>query len=268
MKSFRYKQSLGQNFIYDSHLLHSLLDRTTIGHEDTVLEVGAGRGDLSLALAARCKQVVTIEIDERLQPVLEDRFSSWPSIRLVMGDAMALDLAGLMAPYGPFHIAANLPYYLTTPLLNHFFRLPLPPVSINVMVQKEAGLRVLARPGSPDYGPLAVRAAYWGKAVLAARVPAGAFTPPPKVDSSFLVIQRHERLESSPQDEAVFHKLVTAAFAMRRKTLANNLVAAFAISREQVGHHLRAAGLDGHIRGEALSLADFIRLSDLLTQST
>lgn len=259
--SFQYKLSLGQNFLFDQDLLGRLVDQTGVGGEDTVLEIGAGRGDLTQALADRCKQVMAIEIDERLAPVLADRFARQGHVRLVMGDVMSLDLKELMGESDSFHVVANLPYYLTTPILTLLLNAPLPIKSINVMVQEEAALRVLAQPGTPEYGPLAVLAAYKGSPRMTVRVPARMFTPPPKVDSVFLTIPFHDAPQVHLVDEALFHQLVHAAFQMRRKTLVNNLVHAFPLSREQAQMLLESAGLPDRIRGERLSLEQFALLS-------
>ena len=268
LPGFQYKLSLGQNFLFDSQLLHRLIDQTGISPEDTVLEIGAGRGDLTLALAKRCRQVITIEVDSRLEPVLSERFSGIENIELVMGDVMALDLPGLMKGYPPFHVAANLPYYLTTPILNLLFRLPLPLLSVNVMVQQEAARRVLAVPGTPEYGPLALLAKYKSLPRETLKVPASVFTPPPKVDSVFLVMPFLPQPGLVPDEEEFLFHLVAAAFAMRRKTLANNLMAAFHLNRSEAAGFLLNAGLPGDIRGERLSLKEFIRLASILQQET
>ena len=272
LPSFQYKISLGQNFLFDEELLNRLVDQTGVGPQDVVLEIGAGRGDLTAVLAARCRQVITIEVDERLEPVLQDRFSQTDNIRLVMGDVMQLDLGEIMRDCGPFHVIANLPYYLTSPILSLLLHAPLPIQSVNVMVQEEAAARILARPGTPEYGPLTVLAAYRGMPRATVRVPARMFTPPPKVDSVFLTVPFHKTPPVHLQNEPLFHQLVHAAFQMRRKTLVNNLVHAFPVSREQAQELLLQAGLPGQIRGERLSLQEFASLSnelaDLLREST
>jgi len=272
LPSFQYKISLGQNFLFDEELLNRLVDQTGVGPQDVVLEIGAGRGDLTAVLATLCRQVITIEVDERLEPVLQDRFSQTDNIRLVMGDVMQLDLGEIMRDCGPFHVVANLPYYLTSPILSLLLHAPLPIQSVNVMVQEEAAARILARPGTPEYGPLTVLAAYRGSPRATVRVPARMFTPPPKVDSVFLTIPFHKTPPVHLQDEALFHQLVQAAFQMRRKTLVNNLVHAFPINREQAQELLIQAGLPVQIRGERLSLQEFASLSnelaDLLRKST
>lgn len=267
LQAFQYKLSLGQNFIFDQDLLGRLLDKTPIAADDVVLEIGAGRGDLSLALAQRAKQVICIEIDPRLEAVLQTRFEGLANTCLVMGDVMELDLAALMAPYGPYYVVANLPYYLTTPILTMLFHLKQQPLGINVMVQKEAAQRVMAEPGTPAYGPLAVWAAAWGTVKKGMDVPAGMFTPPPKVDSVFLVINRHPQAQVELSSPETFHQLVKAAFSMRRKTLLNNLLATFSLSREQGLACLEASGLPAKVRGEQLDLYAFAVLSEQIAKS-
>ena len=259
--AFQYKISLGQNFLYDQDLLHRLVDQTQVGEEDTVLEIGAGRGDLTQALSQRCKRVIAVEIDERLEPVLKERFASTPNVTIVMGDIIHLDIAELMGESSSFHIVANLPYYLTTPILTMLFHLNLPVKSVNVMVQKEAAQRVMAQPGTSEYGPLAVLAALRGMPKATLLVPARLFTPPPKVDSVFLVIPFFDIPQVLVKEPELFYKVLSAAFQMRRKTLANNLVSAFCMPREDANRLITACGLDERVRGERLGLDDFARLT-------
>lgn len=259
--TFQYKIALGQNFLFDQDLLHRLVDQTQVGVEDIVLEIGAGRGDLTQALSQRCSQVIAVEVDERLEPVLKERFASTPNVTIVMGDIMDLDIATQMGEYGSFHIVANLPYYLTTPILTKLFHLNLPIKSVNVMVQKEAAQRVIAQPGTPEYGPLAVLAALRGMPKATLLVPARLFTPPPKVDSIFLVIPFFDTPEVLVEEPELFYKVLGAAFQMRRKTLANNLVSVFGMQREDANRLIIACNLDERVRGERLGLDDFARLT-------
>lgn len=261
LPAFIYKKSLGQNFIFDENLLASLLRKIDIRPENIILEIGAGRGDLSLALSAVAAQVVTIEIDQRLEEVLRGRFATHQNIHLHMGDVMKLDLGQLMAGLGPFHVVANLPYYLTTQILGKLLRSDLPILGIHVMLQEEAALRLLAEPGSPAYGPLAVLAAYRAQPRLVAGIPAKAFIPPPKVDSAFLSMPYHNIPPVDVGSFAFFDRLVLAAFAMRRKTLQNNLNAALLLSKIQIQAALEQAGIPPGTRGETLSLQQFGRLS-------
>lgn len=263
---FEYKISLGQNFLFDEALLRRLVDASCVSSGDRVLEIGAGRGDLTLALAERVKAVTAVEIDERLIPILQKRFYDTPQVAIVQGDIMALDLGALMGQDQPFHVVANLPYYLTTPILTLLMKSALLIRSLNVMVQQEAAERLMARPGSAEYGPLAVLAAYRGEVRAQVRVPARMFTPPPKVDSRFITLSYHREGHLKPRDEACFFRLVYAAFAMRRKTLVNNLMPVFSLSREAAAKVVTDSGLPATIRGERLNLQEFIALSDNLSQ--
>lgn len=258
---FEHRISLGQNFLPDPLLQRHLVSQAPLGSADTVLEIGAGMGDMTLALAEACRQVVTLEIDPRLEPRLLERFEDRANIRLVMGDVMEVDLAAMMREHATFHVAANLPYYLTTPILNLLFRSQLPIRSVSVMVQQEAAQRVLATPGTPEYGPLALLTMYRSEPRAAVNVPAGAFSPPPKVDSVFLVMPFLEVPRVSVDDESLLFRLFTSAFAMRRKTLENNLMSAFHFTREAARRCLACANLPVNIRGEKLSLEDFARLA-------
>ncbi len=266
MPRFEYKISLGQNFLFDQALLRRLVDASAVGPEDRVLEIGAGRGDLTQALAGRVQHVTAVEIDERLIPILHERFADMPQVSIVQGDIMDLDLAALMGAATPFHVVANLPYYLTTPILTLLLKTGLPIRSISVMVQLEAAQRLTAKAGSSDYGPLAVLAAYRGEVRAAVHVPARMFTPPPKVDSVFITLPYHRERSPRPRDEEMFFRLLNVAFAMRRKTLVNNLMPAFSLSREAAAHMVTSLGLPATVRGERLSLHEFIALSDALTQ--
>lgn len=262
--AFEYKISLGQNFILDRELQRKLVGFTCIGPEDTVLEVGSGRGDMTEALAEKCARLVSVEIDSRLEPVLLDRFAGKNSVEIVIGDIMKLDISKLMCGQEPFHVVGNLPYYLTTPILMLLLRSGLPIRSLNVMVQKEAAQRVTASAGTPEYGPLAIMAAYRGTVCEAMSVPARCFTPPPKVDSVFLTMAFHAAPPCVIKDENLFFRLVDSAFLMRRKTLANNLMRAFSLSRKQATDALFEAGLGEMVRGEELNLNDFAILSGVL----
>jgi len=264
---FDYKISLGHNFLFDEEVLRQLVAASGTKKGDRVLEIGAGRGDLTLALLAQGAVVTAVEIDQRLIPVLHERLGDAPDVRIVHGDIMALELEELMGRTLPFHVVANLPYYLTTPILTRLLKADFRILSVNVMVQEEAAARLMAPPGSREYGPLAVLAAYRGRPVAALRVPARLFTPPPKVDSVFVTLPFFKARPRIPKDEGLFFRLVQAGFALRRKTLVNNLVPAFALSRQQAVQLVTSAGLSENIRGERLTLADYITLADVLSEA-
>ncbi len=261
-EEFHHKRSLGQNFLTDDQLFEQLVDLSGVGRDDAVLEIGAGAGGMTKALSARCRQVIAIEVDETLLPILRVSLEKCKNVQLVHGDVLRLNLPELTAPLGPFHIVANIPYYLTTDLMNLLLTSAMPIQSINLMVQKEAAQRMVARPGEEGYGMLAVRAQYFYEPVIALDVPACMFTPPPKVDSAFVVMPRREAPPVRVRDEALFFRVAAAAFAMRRKTMENNLVASFRVSREQAKTWLAQCGIPDGARGETLSLKDFAALSE------
>ena len=232
---FHHKHSLGQNFIEDEALLEQLAALSLVTPEDNVLEIGPGFGALTRPLAARCRRIVSLEIDETLLPILRVTLEKCPNAEVVQRDVMRTDLAALVQEKlgdGPLRVAANLPYYITTDVLTKLLA-ELPQArSIAVMIQKEVGDKLLSRPGDDGYGPLAILCQYKCEIRRALDVPAACFTPPPKVDSSFMVLTRRQTPPCAVADEALFMKLIRGAFVMRRKTLVNTLMSAFALSRE------------------------------------
>lgn len=266
--AFHHKHSLGQNFIEDENLLEQLADLSLVTDEDCVLEVGPGFGALTKPLARRAKQIVSLEIDTTLLPILNVTLEHFDNARVIQGDVMKVNLAELVkeafAENASLRIAANLPYYITTDVLMKFLR-ELPQArSIAVMIQKEVGDKLLSQPGDDGYGPLAILCQYYCDVQRALDVPAACFTPPPKVDSSFMVLIRRDEPLYVLTSEAVFLKLVKGAFAMRRKTLVNNLIAAFPFSRDEALKLMEQAGIGAQARAEELTIADFCRLSEYI----
>lgn len=264
--AFHHKRSLGQNFLTDDALFDQLVALSGVGGNDRVLEIGAGAGGMTKALAKRCAQVTAIEVDETLLPILKVALQPYSNVALVQGDVMRLNLPELTADMGAFHVVANIPYYLTTDLMNLLFTGGLPIASISVMVQREAAERLVARPGEEGYGMLAVRAQYAYAPQIVLDVPACMFTPPPKVDSAFVVMPRLEKPAVDAADEKMLFKVAAAAFAMRRKTMENNLIAAFSVPRERAAGWLSACGIAPGARGETLSLGDFAALANLMKE--
>ena len=264
---FHHKRSLGQNFITNEALFAQLVDLSRVGEEDAVLEIGAGAGGMTKELARRCRRVTAIEVDGALLPILRVALEKYPNVQLVHGDVLRLNLKELTAPLGDFHIVANIPYYLTTDLMNLLLSSPLPIRSICLMVQKEAAQRMVARPGEEGYGLLAVKTQYLYDPAIVLDVPACLFTPPPKVDSAFVVMPRRSQPPVNARDETVFFKVAAAAFAMRRKTMENNLIASFRLSREQARGLLAQCGIPDGVRGETLSMADFAALANAMTEA-
>lgn len=263
---FHHKHSLGQNFIEDESLLERLADLTLVSAEDCVLEIGPGFGALTKPLARRAKRVVSLEIDRTLIPILTVALERYPNAQVIEGDVMKTDLARLvretLGEDCSLRVAANLPYYITTDVLTKLLRELPQAKSIAVMIQKEVGDKLLSAPGDEGYGPLAILCQYFCEVERALDVPAACFTPPPKVDSSFMVLVRRQQALCVVTDEDVFLRLVRGAFAMRRKTLANNLLTAFQLSREEALVCLGRAGLGEKVRAEELTLAQMCALSN------
>ena len=263
---FHQKHSLGQNFIEDEALLEQLCELALVTQEDCVLEIGAGFGALTKPLSRRAKHVVSVEIDRALIPILNVTLEGCKNARVVCADAMRTDLAALareeFGEDAPLRVAANLPYYITTDLLTKLIRELPQAQSIAVMVQREVGDKLLSNPGEEGYGPLALLCRYRYDVRRALDVPAQCFNPPPKVDSCFMVLERRSEGAFPVRDEALLLRLIRGAFVMRRKTLANNLSACFAMDRAQALACIEATGLGAQARAEELSLAQFCALAD------
>lgn len=259
---FHHKKSLGQNFLTDEGLFEHLVRLSGVGKSDAVLEIGAGAGGMTKILSKNCRRVIAIEVDGTLLPILNVALDKCKNVHLVHGDVLKLNLPELTSPMGPFHVVANIPYYLTTELMNLLLTSSMPIQSISVMVQTEAAQRMVAMPGEDGYGMLAVRCQYGYAPQIALDVPACMFTPPPKVDSAFVVMKKRETPKVSVADEALFFRIVAAAFAMRRKTMVNNLIASFRVSREEAEHWMARCGIDKTARGETLSLQNFADLAN------
>ena len=259
--AFHHKRSLGQNFLTDESTLDRLIALSGVRKEDGVLEIGAGAGDLTKRLARSAGRVVAVEIDQTLLPILRVALAPYPNVTLVEGDVMRLNLPEITAGLGAFRVVANIPYYLTTDLLTLLMRSAMPIKGISVMVQREAADRITAAPGSKQYGMLAVRAQYLYEPTIALDVPRALFTPPPHVDSAFVVMPKRSAAPFYVEDEALFFRVAASAFAMRRKTMLNNLMTAFRLPRETAATWLTNAGFAETVRGETLSGAQFALLA-------
>jgi 16S rRNA (adenine1518-N6/adenine1519-N6)-dimethyltransferase len=260
---FRYKKGLGQHFLYDEALLTELVRLSGVTPEDGVLEIGPGSGSMTAQLAKACKQVIALELDEALLPILRVTLAPYENVQVVQGDVLRADLKDIVRPLGErFCVVANIPYYITSPLLTLLLSGKLPITRLAVMVQKEVADKVMAAPGTPEYGMLAVRAQYFCDPFVAMDVPAAAFTPPPKVDSAFVVMPMREKPPVEAKDEDIFFRMAAAAFLMRRKTMLNNLQAAFPIGRQAAAALMASCALDEKVRGETLGLDDFAKLAN------
>lgn len=260
-QDFHHKKSLGQNFLADVSLLDRLVELSGVTEDDEVLEIGTGLGSLTERLALRCKHVTTVEIDDTLIPVLKVTFEKYDNITLLHANALKLDFKKLTADMGRFRIVANIPYYLTTDLLTKLLKSDLNLKSISVMVQKEAADRITAVPGDDSYGILSVRTAWKGIAEQVLDVPAELFDPPPKVDSSFVNIIMREKQPVEEADSRIVMRAAESVFMNRRKTLANNLISGFHISKEEAEEVLDECGLKRTVRGEDLDIEQLARIA-------
>ncbi len=264
--NLRYKQSLGQNFIYDDGLLAALTEAAGVTDEEDVLEIGPGCGSLTKHLCRTARKVLSVELDERLIPLLQAFLSEEKNWNVVQGDIMAVNLPEITAELqAPFAVVANIPYYITTPLIQRLLTSGLPVSRLALMVQKEVADKILSAPGEDGWGPLAVRCQYQCNPRRVMEVPASCFTPPPKVDSTFILLPVRKNPAVKVQSEDMFFRVVNAAFALRRKTLLNGLCAAFRTERAEAAGWLEAAGIDPMIRGEKLTIAQFAELSDAIS---
>ena len=268
---FHTTHALGQNFILSDSFIGHLLDICGIVDDDNVLEIGPGAGVMTRQLADRAGRVLAIEIDRELQPVLDEVLADAVNARVLYQDFMKADMARLVGEsFGdsPYRVVANLPYYITADILLRLATCACPPESICIMVQKEAAERLMSSPGSKQWCALAANIQFFGTIEVLEEVPPEVFNPPPHVMSCFLRIDRHETPIVSPRDRGTFLRLINASFAMRRKTLANNLKAAFGLDQAGAVAALTEAGLDPRVRGEALSLEELCRLSDVISETT
>ncbi|MDR7489390.1 MAG: 16S rRNA (adenine(1518)-N(6)/adenine(1519)-N(6))-dimethyltransferase RsmA [Armatimonadota bacterium] len=259
----RPRKRFGQHFLTSRHVLERIVREAAVGPGDRVLEVGAGIGTLTVALAATGAEVVAVEVDRTLLPALRAVTAAFPTVRLVEGDIMALDLAALAGP-GPVTVAANLPYGIASPLLVRLLETLRHLRRAVVTVQAEVAGRLTAAPGTPEYGLLSVMVQYRARPTVVVRVPPGAFLPPPEVESAVVRLDPHPVPPVTVPDEAAFFAVVRAAFAQRRKTLRRALAALPDLAPERAEGALRRAGIDPRRRGETLGLEEFARLSRAL----
>lgn len=256
-RGFSFKKGLGQNFITDENLLAEIAEKAGVTKTDTVLEIGCGAGTLTRALSAAAGRVVGYEIDRSLAPVLEETLAECANVTLHFGDFMRADLAALERELGgPYKVAANLPYYVTTPVVMRFLEEAENVTSVTVMVQEEVAERLCAAPGTPEYGAITAAVDFAGSAEIAMRVGRNRFFPAPNVDSALVRIEI-DREKSAGADPKLYRQMVRAAFSSRRKTLCNNLMRAFSLKREEAEKLLSLCGVSPNARGETLSAEQF-----------
>lgn len=265
-----FRKEFGQNFLINRIIPEDIADSCADTPDRMILEIGPGIGCLTQELAIRYKRVVAIEIDKGLIPILDKTLSEYDNVTVINDDVMKVDLAELCNKYSdglPVSVCANLPYYITTPILMHLLESGVKLSSITVMIQNEVAARLVARPGSSDYGAITAVLGYYGTVKKLFRVSAGSFVPAPKVDSAVVRIDLYDEKPYKPKSEALFRSIIRAAFEMRRKTLVNALSAKLPYSKELILEAIRSIGHPDTVRGERLSTEDFVRLSDYLIEN-
>ncbi len=260
---FYFKKKFGQNFLTDANLLDAIVRDAGVDDATVVLEIGAGAGALTRALSKAAKKVLAYEIDASLQPVLAETLSGCENTEVAFGDFLRADLPALEKELGEYRVVANLPYYVTTPVMMRFLEEAKRCTGLTVMVQEEVARRFTAEAGTPDYGSVTAAIALKGEARIMRKVPRTMFMPRPNVDSAIVRID-FEKDRIPVSSEAAYRAVVRCAFAGRRKTLENNMMGAFRLSREQARALLSEAGIADMVRGETLTPQQFARLADVL----
>ena len=271
--NFNFQNRYGQNSRIDSHILEKIIDAAGITKEDCVLEIGPGIGTMTQYLAESAGEVAAVEIDRALIPILKDTLSDYRNVTVINEDILKVDINSLVRERNqdrPIKVVANLPYYITTPIIMGLFESHVPLKSITVMVQKEVADRMQVGPGTKDYGALSLAVQYYAKPQIVADVSPNCFIPRPQVGSAVIRLDRYEKPRIAVDDEEVLFAVIRAAFNQRRKTLANSLGNAgeLEITRQQAAQALAALGLDPAVRGEALTLQEFADLTNYLCRNT
>lgn len=263
---FEFSKSLGQNFLIDGNIVRKIAEKANITGEDYILEIGPGIGTLTEELAQRAKKVVAIELDKNLMPILDETLGEYKNVEIINGDVLKVDLKRIIEEKldnGPVKVVANLPYYVTTPIITKLLESNLNLDSIIVMVQKEVAERMKAKPGSKDYGSLSVYVNFFSIPEIIIHVPKTVFMPQPKVDSAVIKLDIKKNLPDIDRDK--FFRVIRAAFSKRRKTLLNSLSSyGFDIDKETIRETLENININPEIRAENLSVEDFIKISETL----
>ena len=266
---FMFQKKFGQNFLIDTHVLEKIISAAGITKNDCVLEIGPGIGTMTQYLAENARHVVAVEIDRNLIPILKETLAEYNNVTVINEDILRVDIKALAEEYNggkPIKVVANLPYYITTPIIMGLFESGVPIDNITVMVQKEVADRMKEGPGSKDYGALSLAVQYYAEPEIVANVPPNCFIPRPNVGSAVIRLTRHKEMPVEVKDPALMFKIIRASFNQRRKTLQNGLGNASELpyTKEQIAAAIAGMGLTPTIRGEALSLAQFAQLSDIL----
>lgn len=266
---FNFQKKFGQNFLIDTHVLDKIIRAAEITKDDFVLEIGPGIGTMTQYLACAAREVAAVEIDKNLIPILWDTLKGYDNVTVINEDILRLDIEELVREKNegrPIKVVANLPYYITTPIIMGLFEKNIPLESITVMVQKEVADRMQVGPGTKDYGALSLAVQYYASPYIVANVPPNCFMPRPSVGSAVIRLTRHEKPPVQVQDEAFLFRIIRASFSQRRKTLANGLKNSreLDIPKEIIEEAIEELGRGSSIRGEALNLEEFARLADIL----
>ena len=265
--NFNFQKKFGQNFLIDTHVLEKIIEESGITKDDFVLEIGPGIGTMTQYLCENAREVAAVEIDKNLIPILEDTLSAYENVTVINEDILKVDIRKLADERNhgnPIKVVANLPYYITTPIIMGLFENHVPLKSITIMVQKEVADRMQTGPGSKDYGALSLAVQYYAKPEIVANVPPNCFIPRPNVGSAVIRLTRYEEAPVFAEDEHHMFSLIRASFNQRRKTLVNGLTNGGVAQKEQVLWALSEMNLPATIRGEALTLSQFAALSNLL----
>ena len=270
---FQFKKKFGQNFLIHPHVLDKIVDAAQITKDDFVLEIGPGIGTLTQYLCENARQVLAVEIDDKLIPILKETLQPYDNVEVLHGDILKQDIQQIADTYNdgkPIKVVANLPYYITTPIIMGLFESHVPLANVTVMVQKEVADRMKAEPGTKDYGALSLAVQYYAKPYIAAFVPPNCFMPRPNVGSAVIRLDCLARVPVEVHNEKLMFRLIRASFNQRRKTLQNGIAnsAELSFTKEQAARAIEQAGFDVRIRGEKLGLEEFARLADELERMT
>ena len=267
--SFAFQKKFGQNFLIDSNVLENIVEAAGITKDDFVLEIGPGIGTMTQYLCESARQVLAVEIDKMLIPILEDTLSEYDNVEVINQDVLKVDIKSLVEEKNngrPIKVVANLPYYITTPIIMGLFESKVPIESITIMVQKEVADRMQTGPGSKDYGALSLAVQYYSDAKVMLNVSATCFMPRPNVDSAVIKLTRHQESPVEVKDESLMFRIIRASFNQRRKTLVNGLKNSSELdfSKEEITEAIKSIGKEENIRGEKLTLEEFAKLSNAL----
>ena len=269
--SFIFQKKFGQNFLIDNHVLEKIVRAGDITSDDFVLEIGPGIGTLTQYLCEHAREVLAVEIDKKLIPILEETLADYDNVSILNEDILKVDIASIVKEYNdnkPIKVVANLPYYITTPIIMDLFEKHVPLSGVTIMIQKEVADRIQAKPGSKEYGALSLAVQYYARPYIAANVPPNCFMPRPNVGSAVINLTPHENPPYPVENEALLFSLIRASFNQRRKTLVNGIFnyEGLSFSKEEIIKALEALAIASNIRGEDLSLGQFVELSNILSK--